>query len=445
MHQIAYRAHRGHCNLYPADGALNLPSEKHSHGVRRMCAISRPAAALTTHARRRGALPVSGSLPASCSSSPAAAPLTSSGSTRTESGAPVSPATRSCSPVTGSGVVISPRRAAGRRPASGRRTAPPSSERAYPGARTRAQADGGGRCRLRDRAGPAHGGGHLAANDAEHANARPAPTSKNKWLTASVTHDAATVVAKMFEEASRRDGEHQRPWVALVDGNQHQIDRINAEAKAREVNITVLGRLCACHRMPLEDHMEPAQRRRPRRRAMGPPPALRTSSQAKPPGSPARCDAKPPTPASSPHTGSALIHAPPTSTERAGLPRLPDRAKERLADRNRRDRGRLPPFGQGPPGPHGRPPGDSTAPKAILKLRAIRSNGDFEGILAIPPHPRTTTHPPITLRRRYTSPTPTGVPPEDLHPIHLASSAFCWIAAAERSASKTAGSAGRTS
>ena len=80
----------------------------------------------------------------------------------------------------------------------------------------------------------------LPANDAEHANARPAPTSKNKWLTASVTHDAATVVAKMFEEASRRDGEHQRPWVALVDGNQHQIDRIDAEAKAREVNITVL-------------------------------------------------------------------------------------------------------------------------------------------------------------------------------------------------------------
>lgn len=38
VRRIAYRA-RARCNLYPADGALNLPVEQHSHGLRRLCAI----------------------------------------------------------------------------------------------------------------------------------------------------------------------------------------------------------------------------------------------------------------------------------------------------------------------------------------------------------------------------------------------------------------------
>jgi len=35
--RLAYR-HRGHHNLYPADAALNLPTERHSHGLRRLAA-----------------------------------------------------------------------------------------------------------------------------------------------------------------------------------------------------------------------------------------------------------------------------------------------------------------------------------------------------------------------------------------------------------------------
>jgi len=68
----------------------------------------------------------------------------------------------------------------------------------------------------------------------------PAPTAKSKWLTASVLDDAATVVTKMFDEADRRDPDHARAWVALVDGNNHQIDRINAEARKRGVTVTVV-------------------------------------------------------------------------------------------------------------------------------------------------------------------------------------------------------------
>ena len=39
VRRFAYRA-RGCQNLYPADGALNLPEEKHSHGLRRVCVLS---------------------------------------------------------------------------------------------------------------------------------------------------------------------------------------------------------------------------------------------------------------------------------------------------------------------------------------------------------------------------------------------------------------------
>ncbi len=66
------------------------------------------------------------------------------------------------------------------------------------------------------------------------------PKAKRKWLTASVVEDAATVIADIFDEACRRDGEHQRTWVALVDGNNHQIDRIKTEARKRNVKVTIL-------------------------------------------------------------------------------------------------------------------------------------------------------------------------------------------------------------
>jgi hypothetical protein len=47
----------------------------------------------------------------------------------------------------------------------------------------------------------------------------PAPKAKRKWLTASVVEDASTVVGQIFDEAQRRDPNHERTLVALVDGN----------------------------------------------------------------------------------------------------------------------------------------------------------------------------------------------------------------------------------
>jgi len=67
-----------------------------------------------------------------------------------------------------------------------------------------------------------------------------APEAKNKWLTASVVEDAAEVISDAFDEATRRDPERKRRWVALVDGANHQIARIRAEAKRRGVEIAIV-------------------------------------------------------------------------------------------------------------------------------------------------------------------------------------------------------------
>ncbi|MGB7980205.1 MAG: hypothetical protein WCF36_05375 [Candidatus Nanopelagicales bacterium] len=52
--------------------------------------------------------------------------------------------------------------------------------------------------------------------------------------------NAATFISSIFDEAQRRDPNHQRTWVALVDGAKHQIDCIQAEAKARTIKIGVV-------------------------------------------------------------------------------------------------------------------------------------------------------------------------------------------------------------
>ncbi len=68
----------------------------------------------------------------------------------------------------------------------------------------------------------------------------PAPKAGAKWVTASVVDDATTVIATVFDEAERRDPSHARRWVALVDGNNHQIDRIEEEAKTRGVDVAIV-------------------------------------------------------------------------------------------------------------------------------------------------------------------------------------------------------------
>jgi hypothetical protein len=66
------------------------------------------------------------------------------------------------------------------------------------------------------------------------------PKARHKWLTASVAGDASEVIAAAFAEADRRDPAHERAWIALADGNKDQIRQIQAQAAARGITVTVI-------------------------------------------------------------------------------------------------------------------------------------------------------------------------------------------------------------
>lgn len=66
------------------------------------------------------------------------------------------------------------------------------------------------------------------------------PKARAKWLIASVVENAREVVAKVFDEAQRRDPQQRRRWVVLVDGLNHQLDCIEAEARERGLDVVIL-------------------------------------------------------------------------------------------------------------------------------------------------------------------------------------------------------------
>ncbi len=239
MRRIAYRQ-RGRCNLYPADGMLNLPAEKHSHGLRRLAAIESARgsfedaceAVRRCSAQRVGKRQLEGlARRAACDFDAfyaGRAPALS------EHGDAL---VLSCD---GKGVVMRPDAL---RPATKKQAA-----KAKGKLKTRLSK---GEKRNRKRiaevgavydATPAPRGvaDILPANERERREAKPGPEAKGKWLTASVTDDAASVVSEVFDEAERRDRGHARDWVALVDGNNHQIDRIETEATERGIDIAIL-------------------------------------------------------------------------------------------------------------------------------------------------------------------------------------------------------------
>jgi len=80
----------------------------------------------------------------------------------------------------------------------------------------------------------------------EPRSGKAGPNARNKWAVASVVEEASAVVSWIFDEAQRRDPEHRRTWVALVDGNNHQIERIRAERRAREVSAQPPSSLTSC-------------------------------------------------------------------------------------------------------------------------------------------------------------------------------------------------------
>ena len=69
---------------------------------------------------------------------------------------------------------------------------------------------------------------------------RPGPKALAKWLAGSVRKDPADMIAAAFDEAEARDPGHLRTWVVLADGAEHQLALIRAEAARRGVTIHVI-------------------------------------------------------------------------------------------------------------------------------------------------------------------------------------------------------------
>jgi hypothetical protein len=238
VERLAYRA-PGVGNLHPADAALNLPVERHSHGLRKLCALESP----------RGSF--DGAIDA------------------IERQTGVRLGKRQVEELAGLAAMDCEDFYDSRRPARGKR-----------GDLLVLSADGKGivmradalrtRAPARPRAGPApkprlSGEDHQnrkrmaeigAVYDAEPAPRTPAdiltsaapeghepapgPVATNKWLTASIVNAPAEVIKRVFDEAERRDPKHRRTWVALVDGANHQIERIKFEARKRKVKVTIV-------------------------------------------------------------------------------------------------------------------------------------------------------------------------------------------------------------
>lgn len=77
-----------------------------------------------------------------------------------------------------------------------------------------------------------------AAGTCKLSATRPKP--RNKRYTASITKPLADVVHDLFDEATRRDPDHRRRWVILVDGDWRLLDPLQKEAKQRDVEVQIL-------------------------------------------------------------------------------------------------------------------------------------------------------------------------------------------------------------
>ena len=67
---------------------------------------------------------------------------------------------------------------------------------------------------------------------------RPVPEHKRVWASLAQTPEA--VIAAMFDEAEHRDPRHRKQWVALVDGNETQIELLTKQTAARHVKMPIV-------------------------------------------------------------------------------------------------------------------------------------------------------------------------------------------------------------
>lgn len=74
----------------------------------------------------------------------------------------------------------------------------------------------------------------------ERAARQPGPKASNRKVDASLQYSVAPMVAALFDQAQTRDPQHRRRWIVLVDGANHQLECLETEAKRRGVQIDIV-------------------------------------------------------------------------------------------------------------------------------------------------------------------------------------------------------------
>src|SRR5664280_33979 len=249
--RLAYR-HRGEANLYPADAALNIPTELHSHGLRELAAVESARGSFddARSALRRATGVEIGKRQVEQLAGRAAVDFAAYYERPTRT--PADDGDVLVLSADGKGIVM---RSDALRPATAKAAAKATGK-----LKTRlSKGEKRNRKRMAE-VGAVYDVTPVVRNPTDiigsdpHAGKPPAPTAKNKWLTASVVDDAATVISQIFGEAQRRDPDHQRTWIAMVDGAKHQIDRIETEAKARQVEVHI-----GCDFVHVRNHSGPGR------------------------------------------------------------------------------------------------------------------------------------------------------------------------------------------
>lgn len=82
--------------------------------------------------------------------------------------------------------------------------------------------------------------GPAAGGDGPGASAPHGPKAQGRTLFASVRKPIPAVIADAFAEARRRDPDHARPWLAVVDGNNAQLAAIRSLAAKYQVKVPIL-------------------------------------------------------------------------------------------------------------------------------------------------------------------------------------------------------------
>jgi hypothetical protein len=237
VERLAYRT-PGRPNIYPADAVLNLPKRAHSHGLRRRAALESTRGSFTDAAaaiERTCGVRVGKRQVAELARA-AAVDVDWFYATRLPQPSPDGDLV--VLSFDGKGVVMRPEAL---RPATAKAAAEAKTKLA-----TRLS-----RGEKRDRKRMAEIGTVYDATPVPRTPEQiittgtdqprsPGPVARGKWLMASVEHELMTVVETVFDEADRRDPDQDRTWVVLVDGNNHQIQIIERCARLHGWKITIV-------------------------------------------------------------------------------------------------------------------------------------------------------------------------------------------------------------